>query len=69
MSTVPFGTSALIEQLESLNADAPPTFQALLKKLWDMRFQGQLILSFAGGLPRAVVVQQAVQMRLDTGSP
>jgi hypothetical protein len=61
------GSGALIEDvLEALDAATAPTFPELLGKLWDLRYQGSVTFHFAGGLPRAVVLQQEAQVPLDT---
>ena len=66
VSTVPFGTAALVDALEALNQSTEPTFAELLQRLYEMRFQGTVSLNFAGGLPRSVVLNQPVQVHLDT---
>ena len=59
-------TPTLTEAIESLNASTPPTFHELLMRLYEMRYQGSVTLNFAGGLPRCVVLNQPVQVPLDT---
>lgn len=53
--------------LEACNQVTSPTFQELLTRLWEARFQGAVTLHFAGGLPRSVVLSAAVvQIALDS---
>lgn len=58
----------LLDALGLAEADSAPapTFPQLLEKLWAMKFQGMVTLHFAGGVPRAVVLNQPVQVGLDT---
>ncbi len=53
--------------LETLNQTTPPTFAELLQRLWEAKYQGQVVLHFAGGVPRSVVLSQPVQVDSDTG--
>lgn len=69
MSTRPSATVLLSDELESLNTSTPPTFQDLLQRLYEIRFQGTVSLNFAGGIPRSVVLNQPVQVPLNSGSP
>lgn len=55
--------------LESLNVATAPTFPALLETLYTARYTGSITLHFAGGIPRAVVLSQPVQIPLDTHPP
>jgi len=41
-----------------------PSFPALLEHLYQSRFQGPVVFHFAGGIPRMVEFQQALQVPL-----
>ncbi len=69
MSTPARPSPTLIEQIESLNTDEPPTFLELLDRLYQMRYTGPCTLHFAGGRPRQVVLDQPIRVTLDTHSP
>lgn len=53
--------------LEDLNSPTEPTFPDLLQRLYAGKFQGTVVLHFAGGIPRRVEFPQPVQIALDTG--
>ena len=52
--------------LEGWDLSTPPTFQDLLARLYTAKFQGSVTLHFAGGIPRAVVLNQPKSIPLDT---
>lgn len=64
--SVATSVASVVEALESMNEPTPPSFPELLERLYQMRFQGSCTLHFAGGIPRAVVLSQPVQIPLDT---
>jgi hypothetical protein len=57
--------ASLTEYLESRNQSTPPTLQQLFDRLYEMRYQGNLTLCFAAGVPRQVVLDQPVRVPLD----
>jgi hypothetical protein len=57
--------ASLTEYLESRNTAEPPTFMELLERLYALRYTGPVVLHFAGGLPRQVVLDQPVRVPLD----
>lgn len=54
--------------VEAFDSATPPTFQELLQRLYDLRYQGSITMDFAGGLPRSIVLTQPVRIPLDTPS-
>lgn len=56
-----------ILQLETLNQPGCPTLAELFERLYAARFQGPVVLHFAGGLPRNAEFPQPIQLPLDTG--
>lgn len=54
--------------MEALDQATPITFQDLLTRLWEAKYQGSVLLDFAGGLPRSIVLSQPVRVPLDTPS-
>ena len=66
MSSTGYPSATLVEQIESLNAVSPPTFMELLDRLYAMRYQGNLTLHFAAGIPRQVVLDQPLRVPLNT---
>ncbi len=61
-------TTDLVEAIEAMNATHAPTFPELLEQLWQMRFDGQVVLQFNGGRPLAVVFSEPRRMALGTKS-
>ena len=56
----------ILEQLLTMNQADPPSFAELLERLYAAKFQGPVVLHFAGGLPRTVEFPQPVKMTLGT---
>lgn len=65
MSPAP-SLATVVDALESMNSTTAPTFAELLERLYDLRYQGQVVLHFAGGIPREVVLSQPVKVPLCT---
>ena len=58
-------SATITDALESLNTSAPPTFMDLLNRLYHMRYQGNVVLHFDGGVARAVTLNQPIHITLD----
>lgn len=56
--------SALPTVIDVLDTADPLSFPDLLERLYHLRFQGEVTLHFAGGVPRAVVLAQPVSVPL-----